>query len=160
MALVPIVNSGKYKIKNVKFGAIRDDEGSLGAKGNSKSEELVWTVTLNPDNSHTLHAISANAPAIAGGPVTEVSKRFYISLENQSAQGVHWFLQPVLIGSDPRILYAIYEPGRRGHWELCSADKKEPVKLNREPHDDENKPVPTHFTPEALWVFEHVIGDE
>ncbi|CCA76830.1 hypothetical protein PIIN_10816 [Serendipita indica DSM 11827] len=135
MALVPIVNSGKYRIRN-------------------------WTVALNADNSHTLYAESANAPAIGGGPITEVSKRFYISLEKQSAQGVHWFLQPVFIGSDPRILYAIYEPGRRGHWELCSADKKKPVKLNKEWHDDENRLVPMHFTPEALWVLEHVKGDE
>ncbi|CCA73680.1 hypothetical protein PIIN_07633 [Serendipita indica DSM 11827] len=158
MALIPIINSGKYKIKNVKFGSIRDDEGSLGALGTIKCDSLIWNVTLNADNSHTLQAVGA--PAVVGGPITEVPNRFYISVENQSAQPVGWFLQPVFIGSDPRILYAIYEPRRKGHWELCSADKKEPVKLNREPTDDENKPVPTHFTPEALWVFEHVKGDE
>jgi hypothetical protein len=40
MALTPILNSGWYKIKNLAYGAIRDDEGALGAKGNSKDEEL------------------------------------------------------------------------------------------------------------------------
>ncbi|CCA76989.1 hypothetical protein PIIN_10974 [Serendipita indica DSM 11827] len=30
-----------------------------------------------------------------------------------------------------------------------------PTRRNLEPSDDENKNVPTHFTPEALWVFEH-----
>jgi hypothetical protein len=40
MALVPILNSGWYKIKNLQYGAIRNDEGALGAKGNSKAEEL------------------------------------------------------------------------------------------------------------------------
>ncbi|CCA77571.1 hypothetical protein PIIN_11548 [Serendipita indica DSM 11827] len=160
MSLMPIVNSGQSKIRNLKFGAIREDEGALGAIGNSNCAELVWNVTLNPDNSHTLQAVSAKAAAVIGCPVTEVPNRFYISVEEESAPGIHWFLQPVLIGSDPRILYAIYEPGRHGHWELLSANKKEPVKLNEEPTDDENKPVPTHFTPEALWLFEYVAGAE
>ncbi|CCA77346.1 hypothetical protein PIIN_11323 [Serendipita indica DSM 11827] len=106
------------------------------------------------DNSHTLQAVSAKATAVIGCPVTEVPSCFYISIKEESAPGIHWFLQPVLIGSDPCILYA------HGHWELLSANKKEPVKLNKEPTDDENKPVPTHFTPEALWLFEYVTGAE
>jgi hypothetical protein len=40
MALVPILNSARYKIRNLQYGAIRDDEGALGAKGNSKTDEL------------------------------------------------------------------------------------------------------------------------
>jgi hypothetical protein len=40
MALTPILNSGWYTIRNIKYGAIRDDEGALGAKGNSKDPEL------------------------------------------------------------------------------------------------------------------------
>jgi hypothetical protein len=49
MALTPILNSGWYKIKNLAYGAIRDDEGALGAKGNSKDEEL--------EVSHSPHGI-------------------------------------------------------------------------------------------------------
>ncbi|CAG7853387.1 SubName: Full=Uncharacterized protein {ECO:0000313/EMBL:CCA76528.1} [Serendipita indica DSM 11827] len=159
MALVPIINSGKYRIKNVKYGPIRDDEGALGAKGNSKSEELVWNVSLNSDKSYTLTPVDPAISAGPGGAISEVSKRFYVSIED-AAVSSKWHLQPVLIGSDTRILYAIYEPDMKGHWELSSSDKKEPVKLNRDPTDDENQPVPSHFTPEALWIFEHVIGDE
>ena len=46
MALVPVVNSGLYRIRNVKFGAIRDDDGALGAKGASSTPELLVRRTL------------------------------------------------------------------------------------------------------------------
>ncbi|KAG8805314.1 hypothetical protein FRC17_005570 [Serendipita sp. 399] len=163
MALVPIVNSGLYKIKNLAHGSIRDDEGALGAIGNSKSEELVWSVIRNADGTYTLQSTDPAAPANPERAISEIEKRYYISVE-PSAVATRWRLQPILSGSDPRILFVIYQDPRDnaghcdilGHWELNNDNKKEPVKLNRYPEDEENKPVPANYGANALWIFEAV----
>jgi hypothetical protein len=93
--LTPILNTGYYKIKNRAFGAIREDEGALGAKGNSRSEELEvshslhgshlclwsdtlwqWYVSRNQDSTYTLATLAPgtqatflrSTPATAGPP--------------------------------------------------------------------------------------------
>ncbi|KAG8798184.1 hypothetical protein FRC20_006694 [Serendipita sp. 405] len=140
MSLLPVINSGIYKIVHLTYGAIRDDEGALGAKGNSSSPELEWRIVRNHDHTYTFHVYDPKEPGVIGtaahpgGVISEVKQRCYISLES-GGQETHWRLQPVLFGSEPRILYAIYQDPRDnhgqcqtiGHWELNSADKKEPV---------------------------------
>ncbi|KAG8826358.1 hypothetical protein FRC17_008284 [Serendipita sp. 399] len=169
MALVPIVNTGIYTIRNLAFGAIRDDEGALGARGNSKSDELNWNIQRNSDGTYALqvadpaNSFTAASPSNPGGVISEIEKRYYISVEN-SATATRWRLQPVLSGSDPRILYVIYQipadggSHAVGHWELNNSDKKEPVKLNKDPNDEENKATPQLYSANALWVIEPVPG--
>ncbi|KAG8815971.1 hypothetical protein FRC17_000518 [Serendipita sp. 399] len=163
MALVPIVNTGTYNIRNVAFGPIRDDEGALGAKGTSNDKELVWKVNRNSDGTYSL--LASNVSANPGSALSEIEKRYYISVDNSersaSDTDTKWRLQPILSGSDPRILYVIYQLPHDnphchavGHWELNKKDKKEPVKLNRFHEDEENKKTPTNYKPNALWTFE------
>ncbi|KAG8821362.1 hypothetical protein FRC17_009847 [Serendipita sp. 399] len=162
MALVPIVNSGEYYIRNLAFGRIRDDEGALGAKGDSKSDEIK-AMTRLADGTYVLQSKEPVAPANPGGPISEIEKRYYISVE-PSATATRWRLQPIFNGSKPIIYYVIFElPSDNncpavGHWELNSADKKEPVKLNRFPEDEENKAVPSVYKPNALWILEPIPG--
>ncbi|KAG8805313.1 hypothetical protein FRC17_005569, partial [Serendipita sp. 399] len=47
-----------------------------------------------------------------------------------------------------------------GHWELNNGDKKEPVKLNRDPNDEENKATPQLYSPNALWIIDQVPGTD
>ncbi|KAG8830350.1 hypothetical protein FRC17_004985 [Serendipita sp. 399] len=163
MALVPIVNSGQYYIRNLAFGRIRDDEGALGAKGDSKSEEIKWQVIRLGDGTYILQSQDPIAPANPGIAISEIEKRYYISVE-PSATATRWRLQPIFNGSKPIIYYVIYElPSDNncpavGHWELNNSDKKEPVKLNRFPEDEENKNVPSLYKPNALWIFEPIPG--
>ncbi|KAG8814286.1 hypothetical protein FRC17_001217 [Serendipita sp. 399] len=161
MALVPIVNAGKYRIRNIIHGLIRNDEGALGAKGTSKDDELVWQVNRNSDGTYDLQTLGDDAgPASAGIAISEIEKRYYVSVEASGAVATKWRLQPIFSGSDPRILYVIYQLPQDnncpavGHWELNNSDKKEPVKLNRFPEDEENKSVPTTYSPNALWTLE------
>ncbi|KAG8758044.1 hypothetical protein FRC14_000896 [Serendipita sp. 396] len=170
MSLLPVVNSGIYKIVHFAYGAIRNDDGALGAKGNSSSPELEWRITRNQDHTYSFHVHDPKNPsaigvaAHPGGTISEVKQRFYISVEGALGASTHWRLQAVSFGSEPRILYAIYQDPRDnqghcqtiGHWELNSGDKKEPVKLNRDPADDENKHVPQNYSAQALWLLEPV----
>ncbi|KAG8771597.1 hypothetical protein FRC19_001610 [Serendipita sp. 401] len=168
MSLLPTVNSGVYKIVHFAYGPIRDDDGALGAVGKSSSPELEWMVIRNADHTYSFNVFEGTkgivgAASHPGGAISEVKKRYYVSLE-APMQETHWRLQPVLFGSEPRILYAIYQdprdnPGQcdlKGHWELNSSDKKEPVKLNRDPADEENKAVPASYGAPALWILQPV----
>ncbi|KAG8807208.1 hypothetical protein FRC19_006805, partial [Serendipita sp. 401] len=141
--------------------------GALGAKGNSPQEELQWKIIRNANSTYTLQVYDPANPGLAGTAagggqaISEVNKRYYVSVEG--AEAAQWRLQPVLQGSNPQVLYAIYQDPRDnpgcetiGHWELNKNDKKEPVKLNRDPSDDENNPVPLNFTPIALWVLDRI----
>ncbi|KAG8831703.1 hypothetical protein FRC17_002706 [Serendipita sp. 399] len=168
MALVPIVNTGVYTIRNLAHGPIRDDEGALGAKGNSKDSELNWTISRNSNGTYNLQTTAsgdsaAPSPSNPGSAISEIERRYYINVE-PSATATSWRLQPILTGSDPRILYVIYQLpadghcNAPGHWELNNSDKKEPVKLNRDPNDEENKNTPQLYSPNALWVIEPVPG--
>ena len=67
MALTPILNSGWYKIKNLAYGAIRDDEGALGAKGNSKDEELLVSRRPYESSSCALSDIVMNCSGMSPG---------------------------------------------------------------------------------------------
>ncbi|KAG8806632.1 hypothetical protein FRC17_004893, partial [Serendipita sp. 399] len=101
MALVPIVNTGVYTIRNLAYGAIRDDEGALGAKGNSKSDELQWSIQRNSDGTYNLQVadpankFAATSSSNAGGCLSEIERRYYISVEPSVAPS-SWRLQPVL----------------------------------------------------------------
>jgi hypothetical protein len=179
--LPPILNSGYYYIRNVAYGSIRDDEGALGAIGTSKSPELVWHVTRSEDGTNkynlTTQVDSQDASARPGGVISEIERRFYINSDPQNNIDKKpitlWRLQPILTGLDslnpndqtPRqppisIAFVIYQDRDpavcpdQGHWELNNYDKKEPVKLNRDPNDEENWPVPINYGGNALWKFD------
>ncbi|KAG8778579.1 hypothetical protein FRC16_003790, partial [Serendipita sp. 398] len=170
MSLLPTVNSGIYKIVHFAYGPIRDDEGALGAVGKSSSPELEWMIIRNSDHTYSFNVYDSKSGLVEtaahpGGPISEVKKRYYVSVDKSDpVQETHWRLQPVLFGSEPRILYAIYQDPRdnagqcdvKGHWELNSSDKKEPVKLNRDPADEENKAVPSSYGASALWILQPV----
>jgi hypothetical protein len=173
--LPPILNSGYYHIQNVLYGSIRDDEGALGAIGTSKAPELIWKVTRSQDpadpNKNTYSLASRSDPDVyisanPGGVISEIEKRFYINADDggdnvQDGYVAAWRIQPIIQGYNKPIAFVIYQvPDGKcpdlGHWELNDDNKKEPVKLNRDPTDEENWNIPVFYGGNALWKFQSI----
>ncbi|KAG8835088.1 hypothetical protein FRC18_001061 [Serendipita sp. 400] len=109
MSLLPVVNSGIYKIVHFAYGAIRNDDGALGAKGNSSSPELEWRITRNQDHTYSFHVHDPKNPsaigvaAHPGGTISEVKlnrdpaddENKHVP-QNYSAQAL-WLLEPVAV---------------------------------------------------------------